>query len=1085
MENTLYRRSMAATSESSNIWSRSTNQSATSATREKSPKQPRNRFLRQFSPARFSADRETAPQRQEPRSRSAGLSFQHIARRLESRLEKQKMKMKEEIGAWKRRIRESSAGRAEHNKTVTLLSVEPLISSGPDVNPCVTYRAQMRILGDDNREHVWQTEPFTLDSLLSIVVSTRIANVTKWCSSRSTKRADLMPICTTLMCVFRAAALWSFVCFMAWKMTSSIQPWARSMVQWCAPARLSAASEALPADWVAATVVTALSMSCAAGLFAGIAEISFLPAKAVLQFERKDETAQVREQMELLLASNDCLRTLEVCNFLNLGMATYYNSSETQKEGRCFYRRHESSETYFMRARRTRWSLLFFSFDCRCQLRAGRGSTQSERWLVLLKDGLALFRSIMDRDPTDMLFFDTSFSLFRDDEDCVLVCGASWLLELDFRGSRQESIQGWCNAITLTAQLSPRTREQRFGSFAPIRYPAEPKHGDRHMLRRSLARFLIGGKATFKMIAESIQLAKHEIFILGFWVTPHLPLVREGNVLPDNSDPRLSALLRVAADRGVRVFVLVFHEIPMFLPHDSEYLEAELQHPNIFLVRHRSRFDSNRLWTHHEKVVVVDQQLAFLGGIDIALGRYDDARHRLGDVPAHVWEDQDYSNPRIKDFSDVRKKGDTLDRREQHRMPWQDVQCMLLGRPAQDVVRHCIERWNHAKTTKPQYAKFPTALLQRKTAVCNASIMGLPSQREANHWPPEISEWRDCTVQLVRSVGRWSAGTRTESSVHAAYCDLVQDAENFIYIENQFFVSGMEGDDMMGNRVAEALYRRVVRAHARRQTFHVMIVLPLLPLLDGNLAPNASSNVLFVMHWQYRTLRALRNRLEEAGVDPDAFFSIYGLRTWDFLGGENVKTEQIYVHSKVMVIDDRVAVVGSANINDRSLLGMRDSEIDVIIHDTEGRLPAAAAAAAAADSVPTHNGTSASQLREALFAQHLGCSEEDLRGRFADPASAKSVQDMRGIANRNTAIYESVFGALPSDSIRSWSELVSRRASGGQRTGDSTRLPTATEAAALSDVQGHLVNFPLDFLVEEDLAPPTFSVGGLTPDCFT
>merc|ERR1719410_2526335 len=154
-------------------------------------------------------------------------------------------------------------------------------------------------------------------------------------------------------------------------------------------------------------------MSCVAGLFAGIAEISFLPAKAVLQLERKDETAQVREQLELLLASNDCLHTLEVCNFLNLGMATYYNSSETQKEGRGFYRRHEASAAYFMGARRTRWSFLFFSFECRCQVRAGRGSIQSERWLVLRKDCLALFRSIMDKDPTDVLFFDTSFSLFR------------------------------------------------------------------------------------------------------------------------------------------------------------------------------------------------------------------------------------------------------------------------------------------------------------------------------------------------------------------------------------------------------------------------------------------------------------------------------------------------------------------------------------------------------------------------------------------------------------------------------------------------------------------------------------------------
>jgi phospholipase D1/2 len=47
----------------------------------------------------------------------------------------------------------------------------------------------------------------------------------------------------------------------------------------------------------------------------------------------------------------------------------------------------------------------------------------------------------------------------------------------------------------------------------------------------------------------------------------------------------------------------------------------------------------------------------------------------------------------------------------------------------------------------------------------------------------------------------------------------------------------------------------------------------------------------------------------------------------------NLVTELIYVHSKLMIVDNKTVIIGSANINDRSLLGKRDSEVAVIISD--------------------------------------------------------------------------------------------------------------------------------------------------------
>lgn len=51
------------------------------------------------------------------------------------------------------------------------------------------------------------------------------------------------------------------------------------------------------------------------------------------------------------------------------------------------------------------------------------------------------------------------------------------------------------------------------------------------------------------------------------------------------------------------------------------------------MIRHPDHVPSAALlWAHHEKTVVIDQSLAFLGGIDLAYGRWDDSQHRLTDV---------------------------------------------------------------------------------------------------------------------------------------------------------------------------------------------------------------------------------------------------------------------------------------------------------------------------------------------------------------------------------------------------------------------------------------------------------------------
>jgi len=1020
-----------------------------------------------------------------------------LAKQSERRLER----VKDEFKMLRRRLGEAAQmGHAEGAPTI--VSVEMVQPREPTERsagfPELVYRAQLS-LSIRSREHTWFTETFTLDDLVVVVVKARQAAIENslcsqvgWCAwRRGLAKNEEPPVMNgadvdhvrprksskSLSAAVRTAAklglyLASLLLpILAVKsIAGMLQPWTEVF------------EELFPEYWfpgadrVVALVLAMQFWLVLASLFAGVTEIAVIPAKAMMQFERKDKLELVREQLEILLNSGDCFNSLDVCNFLSLGMATYDGTSETYKEGRVLCKRHESAETYFMKTHRRRVSLMCCKCEWRFQWQWFFNGGFEERWCVLGKDGLSLFSSIMHRDPTDALFFDTGFSLFRDGEYTLLVCCSSWVLELHFgersmwRGvgdskfqyeRRQGQILSWSEAITACAQRSSCTKPQRFGSFAPVRHPVHTKMGRSEAFRISLSRYIIGGSATFHKIAEAIVIAKSEIFIAGWWVSPHIELVRDGRSLPGEQDTKLSSLLRSAAKRGVRVYVVLWHDT--LLPNDSEWTSSELSGSGIFVVRHRSRFSINLLWSHHEKVVVIDQQLAFVGGLDLCLGRYDDCTHRLSDNPANTWIAQDYSNPRSGDFEDVRNpKREMLDRGKQPRMPWQDVQCMLLGAPAHDLARHCIERFNHAKSKNAMYQSYPAALLRSNLEVYNDRMLPLLEEGEDPNWPPQYGAWQECSAQVIRSVGRWSAGTHNESSIHAAYCDLVQLAERFIYIENQFFSSGLDGDESVGNRVAEALLQRIVLAHKQKQTFHVMIVLPLLPALPEMLAKDPSP-LLYIMNFQYRTLRSLRSGLVDAGISFDTYVSVCGLRTHGILKDVGVVTEEVYVHSKVMIVDDRHLIVGSANINDRSLLGLRDSEVCVVIQDTMARQPGSEG--------QDHTGGVASGLRKALMAQHLSWTREQLEEAGETFPTEAFWSMIQSVAARNTKIYEELFAVVPSNEVRTWSQLAARRSLENSTT-DVMRTPSKAEAEEkLPQLQGKLVQFPLDFLVDEDIIP--------------
>jgi len=478
-----------------------------------------------------------------------------------------------------------------------------------------------------------------------------------------------------------------------------------------------------------------------------------------------------------------------------------------------------------------------------------------------------------------------------------------------------------------------------------------------------------------------------------------------------NLEWRLDRLLRRKADQGVKVYIVMYKEVAMALPLFSHQAKRHLLSlsPNIFVQRHPSRaldiFNKNSIffWAHHEKICVVDNEVAFIGGLDQCFGRYDTPGHILVDdlkpdldpmnQNPQVWPGKDYSNPRIIDFHTLDKPfEDNQDRTKLPRMPWHDVSMRLVGPAARDVSRHFVQRWNFLRRKKPTAPKRPTPMLLPVPDDYTHSL----TVDDPRICHPHTSE--ACKVQILRSVSPWSIGSvddHVEHSIQTAYCESIKHSKHLIYIENQFFVTSTKsGNTVIENNIGEAIYQRVLRAHKEGTKWRAIIIVPLVPGFPANIDETEASTVRLIMQCQYLSIArgpdSILARLHAAGVtNTHQYINFYGLRNWAELNGQYV-TEQVYIHAKTMVVDDMTVIIGSANINERSQLGTRDSEIAACIQDDK-------------DLVDSYFGGKrvkvgryAHSLRMRLMCEHIGLDVDQIdREKYETKKSSKRSSYMK------------------------------------------------------------------------------------------
>lgn len=637
----------------------------------------------------------------------------------------------------------------------------------------------------------------------------------------------------------------------------------------------------------------------------------------------------------------------------------------------------------------------------------------------------------------------------------------------------------WTDFIRASSEVIHRYR-----SFAPIRTNITSK-------------WIVNGKDYFREVYDVIERTKYRLFISGWYLSPGLYLIRENGIYEKY---RLDNVLVNAAKRGVLIYILIWNAPSVSFDLKSSMICSYLnsKHDNIYcLCIPNTTFPM--LWAHHQKMLVSDDNIAFIGGIDICFGRYDDDRFLITDPDGSVFPGMDYTNLYKRDEVNSIMERPWLERCTEWRLPWHDIQCRVNGLAAKDISINFIQIWNkslkdyNSSKSKFHYL-FPLTLITRPnrnieflnnshqekkvghlstTFEESVELRGTEELRDLN---PNIFEVRvdnnennetneeglylNCKCQVLRSSSQWNTGlSRPEQSIYKAYIHLIQTSKHYIYIQNQYFISSISRSSPK-NRILEAIYRRICKAIDNNEKFRCIIVVPHFP--GGRVT---HGYVKYVMHCTYKTIsrgkKSILSLLSEKYQDVDIsnYITFHTLRQIGELY-PNIIAESIYVHCKLLIVDDRSVIIGSSNINDRSMRGTRDSEIAILIEGSEETVDSLM------DNKPFIASKFAYDLRIRLWSMFLGIKEREELEQISDPICDETyISIFKRTSNMNSKLYKEIFPSLPENTYK-LSDLK-------DMVINLEELDEVSREAVMEKVKkikGHYINFPHDYLKNENMS---------------
>lgn len=558
---------------------------------------------------------------------------------------------------------------------------------------------------------------------------------------------------------------------------------------------------------------------------------------------------------------------------------------------------------------------------------------------------------------------------------------------------------------------------------------------------------------------NDIMQAQYFVYIAGWSVDHDTVLVRDPAAISTKSaGVSLGDLLIRKAEEGVKVLLMVWDNN---LLKDVPFLDKVTMGTGnqktvnffkgtkvkcLFCPRnpHRSLslikvFQTCNMFSHHQKTAVMDapfsesdaskrRLVGYVGSIDICKGRFDTPAHSL----FHT-----LNTHHGVDFDQKCLASATLETGGP-RQPWHDGHSRMEGPIAWDVLCNFEQRWTH------QAGGLKDCLLR----VNDIHQIVNPT---STHSDLDPSVW---CVQLLRSIDTGSVKSLPSSSVKShqaglirsldnivdrscqdAYIQAIRRAKNFIYIENQHFMGSShlwDGDNEASctHLVPAEIMLKIVNKIENGERFVAYVVIPMFP--EG---PPAGDAVQAILYWQRKTMemmyatiaRALKEngKSKEHPQDYLVFFCLGNRETvrvgeWvppkappqdsDYHSSQQNRRFMIYVHSNLMIVDDEFIILGSPNINQRSMDGARDTELAVAAFQSHHTMDTSLTRGVARGEV--HG------FRMSLWAEHVGCLEQA----FYEPQSLQCVRRLREVGARH------------------WEQFVAEN-------------PV--------DMEGHLMNYPL------------------------